>query len=173
MNKNISILALTLFFSASIYAQNWYFDGGFSLIKFTDAADESISPSNIYMRGGYQINQYFNVGLESSATISPDQIPSLPDVDLDVDAVTGYLRGGVPVNDSIWLYGQIGRTRTSLTAEGQGNEVSEDDSDTMFGFGAEIDLGSKSTYLALNYSIYNNNDGVDVNAFNLGIGLRF
>ena len=172
MNRNILILAIPLLFSTSIYAQNWYADGGLGLIKFDDGAD-SISPTNLYIRGGYQFNQYFNIGLESSATISSDQIDNLPGVDFDVDAVTFYIRGGVPVNESIWLYGQIGRTKTELTAEFLGTEVSDDDTDTSYGFGAEIDLGSKTTYLALNYSMYNNNDGVDVTALNLGIGVRF
>jgi len=43
----------------------------------------------------------------------------------------------------------------------------------MMGLGAEIDLGDKSKYLALNYSIYNNNDGADVTGSNIGLGLRF
>lgn len=172
MKKHLVLFTLALLFNTSAYAQNWYVDGGAGFIKFDDGT-ESISPTNLYIRGGYQFNQYFNIGLEASTTISSDQIDSLPGVDFDVDAVTFYVRGGVPVNESIWLYGQIGRTNTELTGEFQGIEVSEDDNDTMFGFGVDVDLGSSGTYLALNFSKYNNNDGVDVNAFNLGVGVRF
>ena len=172
MKKYILIFTLTSLFSTVTYAQNWYVDGGAGFIKFDDGID-SISPTNIYVRGGYQINQYFNVGLESSVTVSSDQIPDLPGVDFDIDVVTFYVRAGAPISENIWVYGQLGRANTELTAEFQGLEFSEDDDDTMYGFGAEIDLGSKATYLALNYSVYNNNDGVDVTAFNLGLGLRF
>jgi len=170
--KNIILLGIALLFSASSSAQNWYAGGGASFVTFDDGID-TLSPTNIYLRGGYQFNQYFNIGLESSVTVSPDQIPSVPGVDFDVTVVTFYVRGGIPVNESIWVYGQLGSTNTELTGEFQGVEASIDDTDIMYGLGADIDLGSKSTYLALNYSVYNNNDGVDITAFNLGVGFRF
>jgi hypothetical protein len=170
--KKYTVFALALLFVTTAHAQNWYIDGGVGFIEFDDGTD-SISPTNLYVRGGYQFNKYFNLGLEASATISPDQIDSVPGVDFDVDTVTLYVRGGVPVTESIWLYGQLGRTNTELTGEYLGVEVSQDDDDTMLGLGAEIDIGSSNAYLALNYSIYNNNDGVDVTALNIGIGARF
>ena len=172
MIKKALLLSTTLLFSSVSFAQNWYVDGGAGFIEFDDGID-TISPTNLYIRGGYQFNQYFNIGLETSVTASSDQLSDIPGVDFDVDVVTFYVRGGVPVNESIWVYAQIGRSNTELTAEFQGIEISEDDNDTMFGLGAEIDLGSDKTYLALNYSSYNNNDGVDVTAFNIGVGLRF
>lgn len=172
MKKYLVLFTLALMFKTTAYAQNWYVDGGVGLIEFDDGTD-SVSPTNLYVRGGYQFNQYFNIGLEASTTISPDQINSVPGVDFDVDTVTFYVRGGVPINESIWLYGQLGRTNTELTGEYLGVEISTDDNDTMFGLGAEVDIGSSNTYLALNYSIYNNNDGVDVTAFNIGVGVRF
>lgn len=172
MRRKIFLLSFAMLFNTSVLAENWYVDGGAGFITFDDGFDE-ISPTNLYVRGGYQFNQNFNVGLESSFTISSDQIPSDPDVDLDVNVVTLYVRGGAFVSESVWLYGQVGSSNTELTAEFAGVEFSVDDNDIMFGFGAEIDLGSKSTYLALNYSIYNDNDGVDVTAFNIGVGARF
>jgi len=172
MKKNILLLSAALLFSSSTLAENWYVDGGAGFIKFEEAGDK-ISPTNIYLRGGYKINQYFNIGLESSTTVSSDQVSSVPGVDFDVNTVTFYVRGGMPVTDSIWIYGQLGRTNTELTGEALGIKVSDDDNDTMYGLGADVDLGSKNLYLALNYSMYNNNDGVDVTAFNLGLGVRF
>ncbi len=170
--KKTLLLVSSLLLSSSAFAQNWYVDGGAGFVKFDDGTD-SISPTNVYLRGGYQFNQYFNVGLESSVTVSSDQIPAAPGVDFDVSATTFYIRGGVPVSDSVWLYGQIGRTKTELTGEYLGVKVSEDDTDTMLGVGAEINLGSDRTYLAVNYAAYNNNDGVDATALNLGVGFRF
>lgn len=172
MKKSLTLFVLASLLSGPCIAQNWYVDGGISFIDFDDGTD-SISPTNLYIRGGYQFNQYFNAGLESSVTISSDSLDYAPEVEFDVDTFTFYIRGGVPVSESVWLYGQIGRTNTELTAEYLGVEVSEDDNDTMFGFGAEIDVGSGNTYLSLNYSMYNNNDGVDVTGINLGVGARF
>jgi len=172
MKKISLLLSLTLLFSTSIFAQNWYIDGGLALVKFDDGVD-TISPTNLYIRGGYQFNPNFNIGLESNATISPDQISDFSDVDLSVSAVTFYVRGGFPISDSIWLYGQIGRANTEFIAEFSGFEASIDDNDTMLGLGAEINLNNKTTYLALNFSTYNDNEGVDVTALNIGIGARF
>jgi len=163
---------LALLLNTPAFAQNWYVDGGVGFVKFDDGSD-SISPTNLYIRGGYQFNQYFNAGLESNVTIASDSVDYAPDVEFDVDTFTLYIRGGVPVSEGVWLYGQIGRTNTELTAEYLGTEISDDDNDTMFGFGAEIDVGSGNTYLSLNYSMYNNNDGVDVTGINLGFGARF
>jgi hypothetical protein len=133
---------------------------------------DKLSPTNIYVRGGYIINPYFNVGIEANVTISPDQVPGTP-VDFSVDVGTLYVRAGAPVSDSVRIYAQIGSSNTTLTGEYGGLSLSADDSDMMMGFGADIDFGTGSTYLAVNYSIYNNNDGVDVTGFNLGIGARF
>lgn len=172
MHKNITMLALLLLCGTPVQAQNWYVDGGLGFVNFDDGVDE-VSPTNVYIRGGYQINRYFNLGLEATVTVSPDQIAAAPDVDFGVNAVTLYARGGIPVGESIFLYAQIGRTNTELQAEYLGVEFTTDDNDTSYGFGADIDIGSRTTYLALNYSMYNNNDGVDVTAFNLGLGVRF
>ena len=158
--------------STSCLAEEWYVDGGFGFITFDDGVDE-ISPTNIYIRGGYIINSNFNVGIEANVTASPDQISGYPGVDLDVDVGTIYVRAGAPVGENNMVYGQIGSSNTTLTASSGNIAVSADDTDMMIGFGAEIGLGSGSTYLAINYSIYNNNDGVDVTGFNLGVGARF
>ena len=172
MKKNIVLFCLVMVFSSPALAENWYIDGGLGFVNFDDGVDE-ISPTNIYVRGGYIISENFNIGLEASVTADPDQIDSFPSVDFDVDIVTFYLRAGGFVSDNVWLYGQVGSSNTELTGESGGFSVSADDTDFMYGFGAEIGLGSGSTYLALNYSIYNDNDGVDVTGINLGIGARF
>ena len=161
MKKNILLFCLVMMFSSSGLAEDWYIDGGLGFVNFDDGVDE-LSPTNVYVRGGYIFNKNFNVGLEASVTADSDQIDSAPSVDFDVDIVTLYLRGGAFVSDNVWLYGQVGSSNTELTGEAGGFSVSVDDTYVMFGFGAEIGLGRGSTYLALNYSIYNDNDGVDV-----------
>ncbi len=68
MEKNILLLSTTLLFSTATFAQNWYVEGGASLIEFDDGTD-IISPANLYIRGGYQFNRYFNVGLETTSLV--------------------------------------------------------------------------------------------------------
>ena len=172
MKKNGFLICLALLFSSSCLAEEWYVDGGFGFVNFDDGVDE-LSPTNIYIRGGYIINPNFNIGIEANVTVSPDQIPGAPGVDFDVDIGTIYVRAGAPVGENSMVYGQLGSSNTTLTASSGGYSLSADDRDMMLGFGAEIGLGNDSMYLAINYSIYNNNDGVDVTGFNLGIGSRF
>ena len=172
MKTKTLLLATAFLFSTSTIAENWYLGGGLGLMKLDESVD-TLSPKNLYLRGGYAFNENFDIGLESSVTISSDQISDVPDVDFDVDTVTFYLRLGMPVTEGVKIYGQLGRTNSEITAEYNGFEVSDDDNDTMYGLGAEIDVGSNTTYLALNYSKYFDDDGVDISAFNVGLGARF
>lgn len=173
-NKYCLILVAASLFSASASAEqwtpnHWYIDGGLGSIKFDDGYD-TVSPTNIYIRGGYYINQNFNIGLESNVTISPDQLYG---VDFSVNIGTLYFRVGAPVNDNAVMYAQIGSSNTELSGEYGGFKYSQSDRDTMLGVGAEIGFGTGPMYMALNYSKYNNNSGVDVSGFNFGIGTRF
>jgi hypothetical protein len=60
----------------------------------------------------------------------------------------------------------IGPTNVELTSEFGGFSISADDDDTGIGFGFEKAIDSYS--ISIDYIIYNDNDGVDVNAINLG-----
>ena len=176
-NKYCLILIVASLSSASVSAEQWtpnqwYIDGGIGSIKFDDGYDQ-VTPTNIYVRGGYFINQNFNIGLESNVTTSPDQIAFAPGVDYSVNIGTLYFRVGAPVSDNVMMYAQIGSSNTELGAEYKGVKVTSSDRDTMLGAGAEIGFGAGSMYMAINYSQYNNNSGVKVTGLNLGIGTRF
>ena len=176
-NKYCLILIAASLSSASVSAEQWtpnrwYIDGGLGAVKFDDGYDQ-VTPTNIYIRGGYFINQNFNIGLESNVTISPDQIAFAPGVDYSVNIGTFYFRAGAPVSDNVVMYAQIGSSNTELSAEYKGTKVSSSDRDSMLGVGAEIGFGTGSMYTAINYSKYNNNSGVNVSGFNIGIGTRF
>jgi hypothetical protein len=161
MKKSISILIITLSFSTAAFARDWYVDSGLGFINFDDG-NNSISPTNLYLRGGYQYNKYYNFGLESSFTVSPDQIS---DADIDVNTLTFYGRGGTPVNKYLWVYAQLGWTSTEVN--------NSNNNDLMYGLGVEAYPLNKPIYIALNYSSYFRKSGDDVTAFNLGIGYRF
>jgi hypothetical protein len=176
-NKYCLILIAASLSSASVSAEQWtpnqwYIDGGLGSVNFDDGYDQ-ITPINIYIRGGYFINQNFNIGLESNVTISPDQISAYPGIDYSVNIGTLYFRVGAPVSDNVMMSAQIGSSNTELSAKYLNAKVSSSDRDTMLGVGAEIGFGTGSTYMAINYSQYNNNSGVKVTGLNLGIGTRF
>lgn len=175
--KYCFILVAASMFSASASAEqwmpnHWYVDGGLGTVKFDDGYDQ-INPMNIYIRGGYYISQNFNIGIESNVTIAPD---NLYGVDYRVNIGTVYFRAGVPVGPTAMVYGQIGSSNTELSGSLGSLTASVSDRDTMLGAGAEFGLGygpTSTTYLAINYSQYNNNSGVTVTGFTVGIGARF
>jgi hypothetical protein len=176
-NKYSLILIAASLTSASVSAEQWtpnqwYIDGGLGSVKFDDGYDQ-VTPTNIYVRGGYIINQNFNIGLESNVTLSPDQIAYAPGVDFSVNIGTLYFRAGAPVSDNVMMYAQIGSSNTELGAEYNNVKTTQSDRDTMLGVGAEIGFGAGSMYAAINYSKYNNNSGVDVSGLTIGIGNRF
>jgi len=173
MMKKSLLIVSALLFSSSCMAEQWYVDGGLGFISM-DGGGDKISPTNLYVRGGYNINSTFDVGIESSVTVSPDQIAIVPgvDVDLDIDIGTIYIRAGMPVGENTRIYGQIGSSNTTFTASAGSVSVSDDESDTMLGFGADIGL-SDSLYLALNYSQYYSDQGDTITGINVGIGTRF
>ncbi len=176
-NKYCLVLIAASLSSTSVFAEqwtpnHWYIDGGLGSVKFDDGYDQ-VKPTNIYVRGGYFINQNFNIGLESNVTISPDQLDWAPGVDFSVNIGTLYFRAGAPVSDNVMMYAQIGSSNTELSAKYNGVKTTQSDRDTMLGVGAEIGFGTGPMYAAINYSKYNNNSGVDVSGFTFGIGTRF
>lgn len=172
MKKIISLLTLSFLFSSTASALNWYADAGFGFISFDDGTNK-VSPTNIYLRGGYQLNKYFNFGLETSYTISDDSSSAAPGVDFESDIVTLYFRGGFPVHRKVWLFGQLGHAQTKLTQKSSGGSDTNSNTDLMYGIGAEIYPWKKPAYVSLGYTSYNNNGDAEVTAFTLGMGYRF
>lgn len=154
-------------------SQQWYFDGGVGLINF-NGNNKDISPINMYVRGGVMLNRYFNIGAETSFSVSADEASYAPGVDFTLSAETAYLRAGVPLGKHVMVYAQAGYSRTELGADGgTGPTYSSKDDGTQLGLGTEIGFGNNTTYLAINYSQYYDNAGVKVIAYNLGVGSRF
>jgi len=150
-------------------AQGFYIGGGVSKMEFDDSFD-SVSPTNMFLRGGILFNDYFDISGEMNITFSSDEISG---VDFDVDTYSIFLRGIYPATDTIRFYGKFGTANTELTASAFGTSISFDDDDMMYGAGVEVGFGQGNTYLDIDYTSYYDDDGIDVNAFNVGLGYRF
>ena len=168
--KKLITAILTLFISFAATAQEGpsrYWTLGGSLMTFDDGFD-SIKPIQIFGRIGYDFNANFGVGLEGGFSLIKDELAG---VDWDVTATFLYLRGILPIGEDGKLYAMIGPTNVELTGTAGGISMSVDDDDTGIGFGYEKALGNYS--LSVDYIIYNDNSGAEVNALNLGFVRQF
>jgi len=157
---------LTIFISFTAAARSSppgaYWSLGGSLLTFDDGFD-SIEPIQVFGRLGYDFNANFGIGVEGGFSLIDDEIGG---VDFDVTTTFLYLKGSIPVGDDAKIYAMIGPANVELTASLGGISISADDSDTGIGFGFEKAIDSYS--ISVDYIIYNDDSGVDVNAINLG-----
>ncbi|HUV20602.1 MAG TPA: outer membrane beta-barrel protein [Gammaproteobacteria bacterium] len=162
------ILALFISFTASAQEEpHAYWALGGSLLTFDDGFD-SIEPKQVFGRLGYEFNANFGIGFEGGFSLIEDEVFG---VDFDVSTTFFYLRASIPIGSDSKLYAMIGPTNVEITASAGGGSLSADDNDTGIGFGFENNLGTSSIFV--DYIIYNDNDGVDVYAINLGLSTPF
>jgi hypothetical protein len=162
------ILALLISFAASAQEKpHAYWALGGSLLTFDDGFD-SIKPKQLIGRLGYDFNANFGIGFEGGFSLLEDDLFG---IDYDVSTTFFYLKGAIPIGNDTKLYAMIGPTNVELTGSAGGLSISADDNDTGIGFGFENNLGTSSIFV--DYIKYNDNDGVDVYAINLGLSIPF
>ncbi|MDH5394450.1 MAG: porin family protein [Gammaproteobacteria bacterium] len=164
MKKLVSLLLMSLFFIAvplhAAPANYWSVGGGF--MTFDDSVDK-IKPIQLFGRVGHDFTENFGVGLEAGFSLVEDELDA---VDYSVTSTFLYVKGSLPVGEGSKLYAMIGPTNVELSGEMGGVTVSVDDDDTGIGFGFEKILGAYS--VTADYILYNDNDGADVSAINIG-----
>ena len=158
-----TLLIILLSLAASVQAApaNYWSVGG-SLLTFDDGFNP-VEPIQIFGRIGHDFNENIGIGFERGFSLVKDEVLG---VDFDVTTTFLYLKGSLPIGDNEKLYAMIGPTNTELTGSLGGFSYSIDDDDTGIGFGFEKSFNSSS--ISVDYIIYNDNDGVDVSAINVG-----
>ena len=170
----IKKLILTLFLiincSQSPADPDWFVGIGGSLMSSDDSSD-TIKPVNLYLRGGLGINERFDVGIESSTTISDDSVGLL---DYDLETNLAFIKINFDLGDSKTIYAILGLSSIELTGKQGGNSLTLDDSDTAFGFGVEFWRNDYSAFVIDYISYYDDDefDGISgdltVDGLNLG-----
>ena len=95
------------------------------------------------------------------------------DIDLKLkNAISVFVKGGLPLSEAANLYGLLGFTKGKLEASVLGTTFSEDDSGLSYGFGAEVAVGS-NMYISGEYIMYISELDYDYTGFNIGISRRF
>ena len=164
MKKLIAgILFLSLSFSVTAQeGPRAYWTLGGSLLTFDDGFD-SIKPIQVFGRLGYDFNANIGIGFEGGFSLIEDDVSG---IDFDVTTTFFYLKGSIPIGNDAKLYAMIGPTNVELTGSFGGLSASIDDNDTGIGFGYEKTLSTFS--ITVDYIIYNDSSGVEVDAINVG-----
>lgn len=160
-NLIIGLLALVSF---SVNAEvGGYWSLGGSFVDFDDGVD-TVSPTNIYGRLGYDFNEYIGVGFDFGTSLIEDDLFG---VDFGVDTTFLFLKGSVNVSDTTKIYAMVGPSNVELTASLSNVTFSTDDDDTGIGFGIQFAL-DKSTAVHVEHITFFDKDDVEVTGLNIG-----
>lgn len=115
---------------------------------------------------GYEFNRYFSGEMRFGIGLKGEDYDG-GSLDLN-KLIGGYIKAGMPVNDSFVPYVIVGSTNIELEAGGE----SASESDTSFGLGFDFGLNEK-TFFAIEYMNYFDKNGAEINGFSLGIKSKF
>jgi len=149
--------------AARVSNNNTYLAFGVSSVRLSDSVD-SVSPFNIYGRLGYDFNRYIGIGFEGGGTILEDDFQ---DVKFGINTLFGYLRLIAPIGNKSKIYAMVGPANVKLKASTGSGSLSVDDDDTAYGIGFERELDGYG--FTIDYIKYYDNQGVDVEGFNIGL----
>ncbi len=149
----------------------WFFGGGGGLVTLDNDTD-IIDTGNVFLRGGFALNTYLDIGAEVGFTLLSDDINN---VDNDVQTLFVFLKGNLPVSDDTSLYLLLGVSNVKLT-EGIANSAEElDDDGTGIGIGVQL-RNTGSSYFTVDYTSYYDDDefdDVNVDVTTSGINFGF
>jgi opacity protein-like surface antigen len=162
--------------SSFAVAEGNYFGGNFAFIEYSEeglSGDASLTA--LYGRLGTNFSENFSGELRVGLGVGDDSLNVLgTDVDLSLEHMLGlYIRGGVPLGESVFPYAVIGYTRGKfeLSASGLGS-ASASESDVSFGLGTDFKL-NEGLSVNVEYMNYIDKDGGELSGFALGFTSNF
>lgn len=158
----VVFISLFSFISGVQAAPTSYWSVGGAALSFDDGVD-TVEPFQVFGRIGHDFTEYFGVGGEVTASLVEDELYGL---DYSVTAGFIYIRGIIPLADGSKIYGMVGPTNVELTGSSGSVSASVDDDDIGYGFGYEKRFNSNA--VSVDYVLYNDDEGVDVYAVNIG-----
>lgn len=124
----------------------------------------------LFLRGGYQINQYLAVEGRLGEGVQDDKVQG---VKLEIEEMYGvYAKVGLPTEIGLYPYALLGMTHAKLKASVPGFSASSTDSDISYGVGADYWF-SKQLSAGLEYANFYDKDGDTISGFTLGVNYKF
>lgn len=172
MKKIAVAIAIIVGFSGSVQAQEVYYGVSISVIDYAEIG-ETATLNAITARLGTNFNENFSGEIRAGFGVGDDTVDFGIDVDIELDTMYGaYLRGGIPVNDSFFPYVVVGYTRGEVTASVGSESVSNSESDTSFGVGADFTISDNAS-INFEYMNYLDKNGAEIDGFSIGFTSRF
>lgn len=149
----------------------FYVGGGYTFAAIeSDDVDVDADLGLLFLRGGYQINQYLAVEARLGEGVQDDKIQG---VKLEVEEVYGaYAKVGLPTGVGLYPYALLGMTHAKLKASVPGASATSTDSDISYGIGADYWF-NKQLSAGLEYANLYDKEGDTISGLTLGINYKF
>lgn len=166
--KNIllAIILVSFFRVSVVYADSgWFVGGGGGLISMDTGAD-LVDTGNLFLRGGYYLTEYLDIGAEVGFTLFTDDIN---DVDYDIQSMVVFLKANLPLSDETTLYVLAGASNVKLIQGVATTSVEADDDGTAVGIGVQVRSANDSFY-TVDYITYFDEDEFDNTVGDVKVG---
>lgn len=141
----------------------------FATLESNDV-DADVDLGVLFLRGGYQINQYLAVEARLGEGVQEDKIYG---VKLEIEEMYGaYAKVGLPTDVGLYPYALIGMTHAKLKASVPGDSATSTDSDISYGIGADYWF-NKQLSAGLEYANFYDKDGDTISGLTLGVNYKF
>lgn len=171
-SKIMSVIGAGIMLSGIAHAESaGYIGGGLALLEYSEAdINDDASLKALFVRIGSNINQNFSAEIRAGVGVGDDTVNVFgTNVDVELDNMFGvYVRGGIPLSNSVFPYAIIGYTSGKVTASAAGyGSATESESDMSFGLGVDIPV-SKYMHLNAEYMNYFDKDGAEIGGIAIG-----
>ncbi len=168
--------SLALSISAPVNAQpKPYLGVGAGFFEYEeDGVSDDATLAGAYGRAGVEFIDNISGELRLGTGIGDDDVSvGGTNVTVELDYFVGaYLRGSLPVHETVKPYAIIGATEGELTASAGGFSVSASESDLSYGFGLDFLIDERST-VSVEYMSYLDKDEASVTALTASVSARF
>jgi opacity protein-like surface antigen len=149
----------------------FYVGGGYSALTL-DSNDVSSNADvdSLFIRGGFQINEYLAAEARVGSGIQDDRINGIK-VELE-DIYGVYLKAGLPTTVGLYPYALIGATHAKIKFSAAGLHDSTSDSDISYGVGVDYAFNQQIS-AGLEWANLYDQDGDKISGVTLGVNYKF
>lgn len=174
MNKAKTLLtALALSAVIPMTQADIYLGGNYLYVDYSEG-DIDVDLGALYLRGGYQFNEWAAVEVRAGTGISDDSVNYYGwKFDVELKEMYGaYFVAGIPNGSMFYPYAVVGYTRAEMDVSAYGFSESASESDFSYGIGTDIRF-TENFAANLEFVRYMDKGGVEVDGLSAGIKYTF